>query len=53
MLDVVTELARAMLSQALYANDLFLMIETIEGLRNKLTKWQEAMKSKGLKVELG
>ena len=36
----------------LYADDLVLMSETIEGLRNKFLKWKEAFESKGLKVNL-
>ena len=41
------------LSELLYSDDLVLMIETIEGLRNKFLKWKEAFESKGLKVNLG
>ena len=37
----------------LYADDLVLISETIEGLRNKFLKWKEAIESKGLKVNLG
>ena len=29
------------LSELMYADDLVLMIETIEGLRNKFLKWKE------------
>ena len=36
----------------LYADDLALVSETIEGLRNKFLKWKEAFESKGLKVNL-
>ena len=49
-----TELSReGMLSELLYADDLVLMSETIEGLRNTFLKWKEAFESKGLKVNLG
>ena len=41
------------LSDLLYAVNLFLMSETLDGLRNKLLKWKEAIESKGLKVNLG
>ena len=34
-------------------NCCMLMIETIEGLRNKFLKWKEAFESKGLKVNIG
>ena len=40
------------LSELLYADDLVLMSETIEGLRNKFIKWKEAFESKCLKVSL-
>ena len=54
VVDVVTEFAReGALSELLYADDLFLMSETTEGLRNKFIKWKEAFESKGLKVNLG
>ena len=41
------------LSELLYADDLVLMSETIEGLRNKFIKWRKAFESKGLNVNLG
>ena len=41
------------LSELLYADDLVLMSETMEGLRNKCLKWREVLESKGLKVNLG
>ena len=48
VVDVVTEFAReGVLSKLLYADDLVLMSETIERLRNKLLKWKEAFESKG------
>ena len=54
VIDIVTEFAsEGALSVWLYADDLFLMNETIVGLRNKLFKWNEAFESKGLKVNLG
>ena len=54
VVDVVTELAREdALSELLYADDLVLMSETIEGFRNKFIKWKEAFESKDLKVNLG
>ena len=42
-----------MLSELLYAGDLVMMSETIEGPRNEFLKWQQAYESKGLKVNLG
>ena len=54
LVDVVTELTRVgVLGELLYADDLVLMSETIEGLKNKFLKWKEAFESKGLKVNLG
>ena len=53
-IDVVIEFAREVaLSVLLYADDLVLASETIEGLWNKFLKWKEAFVSKGLKVNLG
>ena len=42
-----------MLSELLHADDLVLMCETIEGLRNKFMKWNNAFECKGLKVNIG
>ena len=54
MVDVVTEFAReGALSELLYADDIVMMSETIEGLRDKFLKWKEAFESKSLKVNLG
>ena len=41
------------LSELLYADDLALMSETIEGRGDRFLKWKEAFESKGLKVNLG
>ena len=52
--DVVTKFARqGALCELLCADDIVLMSETIEGLRNKFIKWKEAFESKGLKVNIG
>ena len=54
VVDVVTESVRnGLMSEMLYADDLVLMSETMEGLRQKFWKWKEAFESKGLKVNLG
>ena len=42
-----------MLSELLYANDIVLVSETIDGLWSKFLEWKEAFESKGLKVNLG
>jgi hypothetical protein len=54
VVDVVTESAReGLMSEMLYADDLVLTSETMEGLREKFWKWKEAFASKGLKVNFG
>ena len=53
VVDVFTELTgEGVFSDSLYADDLVLMRETFEGLRNKFRKLKEAFKCKGLKVDL-
>ena len=43
VVDVVTESVRSgLMSKMLYADDLVLMSETMEGLREKFWKWKEA-----------
>ena len=46
-------LPEGVLSELLYADDLVLMSETIEGLKNRFIKWKEAFDSMVLKVNLG
>ena len=41
------------MSEILYADDLVLTSEIMEGLREKFWKWKEAFESKELKVNLG
>ena len=51
---VATEFAKeGALSELLYADDLFLMSETINRPRNKFLKWMVSFESKGLKNNLG
>ena len=45
--------SEGVLSEFLYADDIVLLSETVEGLRNKFIKRKEAFESKGLKVNLG
>ena len=45
-------LAEGALSELLYADDLVLMSETIEGPRDKSIKWKEVFESMGLKDNL-
>ena len=42
-----------MLTEVVYADDLFLISERNEGFRNKFLKWKEAFGSKSLKANLG
>ena len=54
MVDVITVFTReCALSELLNADDLVLMSETIQGLRDNFLKWKEAFESKGLKVNIG
>ena len=54
VVDVVTENAReGLMYEILYADDLVLMSETMEGLREKFQKWKLELESKGMKVNLG
>eukprot|EP00106_Octopus_bimaculoides_P001636 XP_014769078.1 PREDICTED: sodium-dependent phosphate transporter 1-B-like [Octopus bimaculoides] len=53
VVDVVMDSAReGLLMEILYADDLVLMSETMEELREKFWKWKEVFESKGLKVNL-
>ena len=54
VIDEVTENARkGRMKQILYADDLVLMGETMEELRENFDKWREAFESKGMRVNLG
>ena len=53
MVDVVTENAReGLMKEVLYADDLVLMSEIMEGLKKRFLKWRGALEIKGLKVNL-
>ena len=47
VVDVITESVRNGLMSEMYADDLVLTSETMEGLREKFWKWKEAFESKG------
>ena len=52
--DIVTESKRdGLLTKILYADDLVLMSETLEGLKEKFSKWKGAFQSKEFMVNLG
>ena len=54
VVNFVTELSReGALCELLYADDIAMMSETMEGLRNKLLKWKEAFERKGMTDNLG
>ena len=54
VVDVVTEHAReGLLNEIVYADDLVLMSEIIDDLRDKFQKWRSALEGKGLKVNVG
>ena len=53
LVDVVMKSARYGLLEILYADELALMSQTLEELRDKLWKWKEVFESKGFKVNLG
>ena len=54
VVDVVTENAReGLMNEILYADDLVLMSESLEELKEKFQKWKKAFESKGLKANLG
>ena len=54
VVDVVTEHAReGLLNEILYADDLVLMSESLEDLRERLQRWRRALEGKGLKANVG
>ena len=54
VVDVVTKHAReGLLNEILYADDLVLMSESLEELREKFQRWRRALEGKGLKVNVG
>ena len=54
VVDVVTEHAREGSSnEILYVDDLVLMSESLEDLRERFQKWRSALEDKGLKVNVG
>ena len=54
VLDVLSENGRkGALYELLYADDLFLMAETMEELEAQFIRWKAAFEGKGLKVNLG
>ena len=51
VVDVITENARRdVVNELLYADDLVIISEDIEDLKERFWNWKDAMESKGLKV---
>ena len=51
--DVILENAReGLINEILYADDMVVMSESIENLKEKILKWKEGFESRGLKVNL-
>ena len=54
VVDVVTEHAReGLLNEILYADDLVLLSESLDDLRERFQRWRSALEDKGLKVNVG
>ena len=54
VVDVVTEHAReGLLNEILYADDLVMMNESLEDLRERFQRWRRALEGKGLQVNVG
>ena len=53
VVDAVTEQARKrLLNEILYADDLVMMSENLEDLREGFQRWRGALESKGMKVNI-
>ena len=53
MVDAVTQQARkGLLKEISYADDLVLMSENLEDLRERFQRWRGALESKGMKVNI-
>ena len=51
VVDVIAENARrGVVNELLYANDLVIMSETMENLKERFSNWKDALESKGLKI---
>ena len=54
VVDVVTEHAReGLLNKILHADDLVLISENLDDLRERFQRWKSALEDKGLKVNVG
>ena len=50
---ISTELRAGLPVELLYADDLILMAESEESLRDKIVKWKSGLEAKGLKMNTG
>ena len=50
VVDVTTENARVVVNELLYADDLVIMSEDMEDLKERFWNWKDALESRGLKV---
>ena len=50
--EISEDAREGLMNKILYADDLVLMSESMENLKEKFLKWKEAFESKGLKVNL-
>ena len=50
VVDVITENARGVVNELLYADDLVIMSEDMEDLKERFWNWKDALESKGLKI---
>ena len=50
VMDVITENARGVVNELLYADDLVIISEDMEDLKERFWNWKDALESKGLKV---
>ena len=54
MLDILSkDVRKSALNDSLYADDLVLMVETMEELEAQFFRWKAAFEGKGLNVNLG
>ena len=53
VVDVTEHAREGLLNEILYADDLVLMSESLEDLRERFQRWRSALEDKGLKVNVG
>ena len=53
VVDVTEHAREGLLNEILYADDLVLMSESLEDLRERFQRWRSALEDKGLKENVG